>query len=67
MSRITGYIIVMNRNKAVWISIAVLIVLFALLDVRTNIEFSQPRESRQLNAEQEARYAACYDARDKYS
>ena len=55
----------MNWKKAVWIGVAALFVLFALFDIRINFEFSLAGESSQLDAEQEARYAACYAARDK--
>ena len=54
----------MNRKKAVWIGIAALIVLFVLFDVRINFEFSMPGASSQLDAAQEARYMACFAARD---
>jgi hypothetical protein len=54
----------MNRKKAVWTGVAGLIVLVALFDVRINFEYSPAGASRQLDAEQEARYAACYADRD---
>ncbi len=55
----------MNGKKALWISIAALIVMLLLFEVRLNIEFALPGEGRQLDLEQEARYAACYAGRDK--
>lgn len=55
----------MNGKKALWISIAALVVLFALFEVRVNFLFSLPGERRQLDLEQEARYAACYADRDR--
>jgi hypothetical protein len=54
----------MNRHKVVWTGIAALIVLVALFDIRFNFEYSPAGESLQLDAEQEARYAACYTERD---
>jgi hypothetical protein len=55
---------VMNRTKAIRIAIAGLIVLIALFDIHFNFEYSPAEESRQLDAEQEALYAACYAERD---
>ena len=55
----------MNWKKAAWIGIAALIVLFVLFDVRINFEISLASQSSQLDAQQEARYVACYAARDK--
>ncbi len=55
----------MNWRKAVWISIGMLVVLFALFEVRVNFQFSLAGEKRELDAGQEARYAVCYAARDK--
>ncbi len=55
----------MKRNKAVWISIGGLVVLFAMFEVRVNFQFSLPGEKSALDAGQEARYAACYAERDK--
>lgn len=55
----------MNWRKAVWISIGMLVVLFALFEVRVNFQFTMPGEKRELDAGQEARYAVCYAARDK--
>ncbi len=55
----------MKRNKAIWIGVAALVVLFALFDVRINFEFSLPRDKSHLDAEQESRYVVCYAARDK--
>lgn len=42
-----------------------LLALFVLFEVRINFEFSLPGESRELDVEQEARYAACYAERDR--
>jgi hypothetical protein len=42
-----------------------LLALFVLFEVRFNFEFSLPGEVRQLDVEQEARYAACYAERDR--
>ena len=54
-----------NRKKAVWIGIAAFIALFILFDVRINFELSLAGESSQLDAQQEARYMACFATRDK--
>ena len=54
----------MIRKKAVWTGIAGLIVLVALFDIRFNFEYSPAGDGRQLDAGQEARYAACYAERD---
>ncbi len=56
---------VMKLNQAVWIGIGGLVVLFALFEVRVNFQFTMPGEKRELDAGQEARYAACYAGRDK--
>jgi hypothetical protein len=55
----------MNRKKTVWISIAGLIILIALFDISFHFHFSPAGEGRQLDAEQEALYVACYAERDK--
>jgi hypothetical protein len=55
----------MNWKKALWIGIGMLAALFVLFEVSLDLQFSLPGESRQLDAEQEARYAACYADRDK--
>lgn len=55
----------MNWKKVVWIGIVALTALLALFEVRVNLQFSLPGESRQLDIEQEARYAACYAERDR--
>lgn len=55
----------MKRNKAVWISIGGLVVLFAMFEVRVNFQFSLPGEISAPDAAQEARHAACYAGRDK--
>lgn len=55
----------MKWNKAVWISIGVLVVLFAMFEVRVDFQFSLPGEKSVLDAGQEARFAACYAERDK--
>lgn len=55
----------MSRRKAVWIGIAGLFVLIALFDIRLNFEFSPAGQSRQLDPDQEALYAACYAGRDR--
>ena len=55
----------MNLKRALWIGLAALVALFALFEVRVNFLFSLPGESRQLDLEQEARYAACYADRDR--
>ena len=55
----------MNWKKAVWISIGTLVVLFALFEVRVNFQFSLAGEKSELDAGQEARYAACYAERDR--
>jgi hypothetical protein len=55
----------MNRKKTLWIAVAALIVFFTLFEVSINFEFSLAGEGRELDAEQEARYQACYAGRDK--
>ena len=55
----------MNWNKAIWIASGVLIALFALFDVRVNLQLSLPGEKSELDAGQEARYAVCYAGRDE--
>ena len=54
----------MNWKKAAWIGVAALVALLIMFEVRINFEFSMPGESNQLDADQEARYAACYAQRD---
>lgn len=54
----------MNRKKTIWICIAGLIVLIALFDISFDFEFSPAGEGHQLDAGQEAFYAACYAERD---
>ncbi len=54
----------MNRKKVVWISVAGLIALIAMSDISFDFEFSPAGEGRQLDADQEVRYAACYAERD---
>jgi len=55
----------MNRKSLIWIGLAGLAAVIALFDVRFNFEFSLPTESSQPDADQEARFDACYAARDK--
>jgi len=50
----------MNWKKAVWIGVAAVAALLVLFEIRFRVEFSMPGESSQLDAAQEARYAACY-------
>ena len=54
----------MNWKKAVWIGVAAVIALLVLFEIHFRVEFSLPGESSQLDAGQEARYAACYAERD---
>ena len=54
----------MNWKKAVWIGVAAVVALLVLFEIRFRVEFSMPGESSQLDAAQEARYAACYAQRD---
>jgi hypothetical protein len=54
----------MNWKKAVWIGVAAVVALLVLFEIGFRVEFSLPGESSQLNAAQEARYAACYAERD---
>jgi hypothetical protein len=54
----------MNWKKAVWIGVAAVVALLVLFEIRFRVEFSLPGESSQLDATQEARYAACYAQRD---
>ncbi len=55
----------MNRKKTLWAAVAALIVFLTLFEVSINLEFSLAGEGRELDAEQEARYRACYAGRDK--
>ena len=55
----------MYWKKAFSISVVALAALFLLFEVSLNFEFSLPRESRQPDLEQEARFAICYADRDK--
>jgi hypothetical protein len=55
----------MNWKKALWIGIGALAALLLLFEVSLDFQFSLPRESRQLDLDQEARYAACYADRDR--
>ena len=52
-------------KKALWIGPAALVALFALFEVHLDLQVALPGESRQLDVEQEARYAACYADRDR--
>ena len=54
----------MNWKKAVWIGVAAVVALMVLFEIRFRVEFSMPGEISQLDAAQEARYAACYAERD---
>ena len=54
----------MNWKKAVWIGVVAVAALLVLFEIRFRVEFSMPGESSQLDAAQEARYAACYAQRD---
>jgi len=60
---LAGY--AMNRKTAVWTLVAALAVLFAFFDVSFDPRFSAGGEQRELDPAEEARYAACYEARDK--
>ncbi len=55
----------MNWKKAVWIGVAAVVALLVLFEIRFRFEFSMPGASSQLDAAQEARYAACYAERDE--
>ncbi|MDX1405215.1 MAG: hypothetical protein R3192_11790 [Woeseiaceae bacterium] len=55
----------MNRTKALSIAVALVLAVLVLFEVDFNPQFSLPGEGRQVDAEQEARYAACYAERDK--
>jgi hypothetical protein len=55
----------MNWKITLSISLVALVALLLLFEVSLNFEFSLPGESRQLDLEQEARYAACYADRDR--
>ena len=55
----------MNWKKTLWIGVGTLVALFVLFEVRVNPQFSLPGERQQPDAEQEARYAACYAERDR--
>jgi hypothetical protein len=55
----------MNWKLALLIGIAALFAMLLLFEVSLNLEFSLPGEGRQLDLEQEARYAACYADRDR--
>lgn len=55
----------MNRKKTLWAAVVALIVFFTLFEVSINFEFSLAGEGREADAEQEARYRACFAERDK--
>jgi hypothetical protein len=55
----------MNWKKAAWTGVAAVVALLVLFEIRFRFEFSMPGESSQLDAAQEARYAACYAERDE--
>ena len=54
----------MNWKNAVWIGVAAVVALLVLFEIHFRVEFSLPGASSQLDAGQEARYAACYTERD---
>ncbi len=54
----------MNTKKEVSIVVDTVSALLLLFEIRFRVEFSMPGESSQLDAGQEARYAACYAERD---
>jgi len=54
----------MDLKKAAWIGIGALVLLPVLFEIRVDFEFSLPGQSEQPDPDQEARYAACYAARD---
>ena len=53
----------MTVRKISWTLLGAIIAFLVLFDVQ--LEFSLPRETRQADPGQEARYAACYAARDR--
>ena len=55
----------MNWKKAAWTGVAAVVALLVLFEIRFRFEFSMPGASNQLDAAQEARYAACYAERDE--
>lgn len=55
---------VMYWKKTVWIGVAAVVALLVLIEIRFRFEFSMPGASNQIDAAQEARYAACYAQRD---
>lgn len=55
----------MSRKQAIWIGVAILTVCFVLFEISFDFQFSLPVEARQLDAQQEARYDACFSERDK--
>ena len=55
----------MSWKKVVWVSIVALVALFALFEVRVNLQFSLPGQRQQADPLREARYAACYADRDR--
>ena len=54
----------MNWKKAAWFSLAAVVLLLVLFEVRINFEVSLPGTSEQPDPDQEARYATCYADRD---
>ena len=55
----------MHWKTALWIGIGTLVGVLVLFEVRLDLQFSLPGESRQLDVEQEARFAACFADRDR--
>ena len=55
----------MHWKTALWIGIGTLVGVLLLFEIRFDLQFSLPGESRQADVEQEARYAACYADRDR--
>ena len=55
----------MKRKTAAWAVVGAVAMLLALFEVRFNFQFSLPGEKSVTDSGQEARYAACYAARDK--
>ena len=53
-----------TAKKIAGYAVILTVAVFALFDVSVNFKFSMPHEKEQADAEQEARYQACYDERD---
>lgn len=55
----------MNRNVAAWTGIVAFAVFLLLFEIRPEFEFSLPAQKRLPDPDQEERYAACFEERDR--